>query len=663
MQITESKKSSRMGQYYPITDVGHKVFSLLTGVFNAILIQYEVPYQFKLGIIVPIPKGNKDAVIMDNNRGITLLPVMEKIFEKSTLQRFEPWAKTREIISDLQGALQSKCSSLQLSWLLREAVNYNVERGSSVYVALLDMQKAFDSIWTDGLFYKMYETGMDGKLWRTLRNSYKGFKCRVNVDGVISEPFEVMQSVHQGAPWSMMKFAIFINELIVMLKESGDGAIIDDLNVSCPTFADDSSIVCLYKACLQRQLNMAYNYSTKWRLKFNASKSAIVLFGDDEDPNRKLTLGQVTIPISRSSIHMGLPLTPYKGYEQEFVRDRVSAGKRTFHAVQGLGSRSVPLTPQVSSKLYWNIAVPRMTYGLELLRMTPGGMANLETAHSSVAKQIQGIPKQSANICIATMGWRSLEAYIDLSKLLFIWRIMLLRSECIYKSVAIRRISHHIYKARGSHRGPTKCIIDIFRKYDMFESLYRAFVTGTYMGLDTFKLLAKKAISKHEYQCFVATCLLYRSIPHIIDVALSISMWFWWQYASLRPSKIVKCKLMGRILYCQSCVQADVAKYSDFHSKACPWCDKLVEENASHMLFECEHFNGYRQIKWDEATSIMPNGLKTSLNNMSGAQKLRFILSGLNGTQLQVEWIPIYDALLDFCYSMYNNRRSTGVHG
>ena len=54
-------------------------------------------------------------------------------------------------------------------------------------------------------------------------------------------------------------------------------------------------------------------------------------------------------------------------------------------------------------------------------------------------------------------------------------------------------------------------------------------------------------------------------------------------------------------------------------------------QNASHMLFECEHFDGYRQIKWDEGTSIMSNGLKTSMNDMSGAQKLSFILLGLNG--------------------------------
>ena len=41
----------------------------------------HIPLQFKIGIILPIPKGDKDKYIQDNNRGITLLSSVAKLYE------------------------------------------------------------------------------------------------------------------------------------------------------------------------------------------------------------------------------------------------------------------------------------------------------------------------------------------------------------------------------------------------------------------------------------------------------------------------------------------------------------------------------------------------------------------------------------------------------
>ena len=81
------------------------------------------------------------------------------------------------IIDDLQGANQQACSSLDTSWVVRETISHYRERNAEVYVGLMDVAKAFDSVWHNGLFYKLYNAGMDGKLWRILRELYKNFQC------------------------------------------------------------------------------------------------------------------------------------------------------------------------------------------------------------------------------------------------------------------------------------------------------------------------------------------------------------------------------------------------------------------------------------------------------------------------------------------------------
>ncbi len=78
--------------------------------------------------------------------------------------RAEEWI--RKTLDPLQGAGQKGGSSMMSILLLRETVCHNVEGGNTVYVVLLDVQIAFDTVWIDGLFYQLYKQGIDYKLWK-----------------------------------------------------------------------------------------------------------------------------------------------------------------------------------------------------------------------------------------------------------------------------------------------------------------------------------------------------------------------------------------------------------------------------------------------------------------------------------------------------------------
>ncbi len=40
-----------------------------------------------------------------------------------------------------------------------------------MYVVLLDINKAFDSVWIDGLMYRLFEIGIDLKLWKLIKKT------------------------------------------------------------------------------------------------------------------------------------------------------------------------------------------------------------------------------------------------------------------------------------------------------------------------------------------------------------------------------------------------------------------------------------------------------------------------------------------------------------
>lgn len=69
--------------------IGPAMIQLLTHVFNAMLHLEWRPPALKRGII--IPKAGKDSTIPSNNRGITLMPTIGKLYDSTLLLRADPW--------------------------------------------------------------------------------------------------------------------------------------------------------------------------------------------------------------------------------------------------------------------------------------------------------------------------------------------------------------------------------------------------------------------------------------------------------------------------------------------------------------------------------------------------------------------------------------------
>ncbi len=70
------------------------------------------------------------------------------------------------------------------------------------------------------MLYTLYQTGIEGKLWRIIKDMYSDYVSYMRIGGNISDWFEVKQDVHQGAPLSMLLFEIFINPMLEELKAS-----------------------------------------------------------------------------------------------------------------------------------------------------------------------------------------------------------------------------------------------------------------------------------------------------------------------------------------------------------------------------------------------------------------------------------------------------------
>ena len=151
--------------------------------------------------------------------------------------------------------------------------------------------------------------GIDAKLWRLLRNWYKQFYCKVYIYGTLSSSFQILQRVIQGGKWSMRLFQIYYAELIDKILECNIGCSMYQIRVTCPTFADDLAVASLYPQTLQCIISFIQLYANKWRLSFNATKSATMIFTKNRSPqicNTSFSLSDNYIPCTNHYKHLGV---------------------------------------------------------------------------------------------------------------------------------------------------------------------------------------------------------------------------------------------------------------------------------------------------------------------------------------------------------------------
>ena len=258
----------------------------ITAIFNLIN-QFEyVPLNFKRGTQVPLFKGkNLCSTDTNNNRGITLLSTFSKIDEIIIWGRIESWWKDSAVVSKFQGACRKGQSCVHTSLLLQETVASALETNNKVFVSYFDVSKAFDTVWMNGLFYKLYEIGIRGKLWRIMYRTYTGFYCRACIAGNFSEWYPMSCGIHQGGILSLTNYTVFINALLNELEISKLCWIISYIPSSPASYADDLATATISKDRTDRVHTIVNNYGNRWRFKFNAGKSAVLGFGEDKKTN------------------------------------------------------------------------------------------------------------------------------------------------------------------------------------------------------------------------------------------------------------------------------------------------------------------------------------------------------------------------------------------
>ena len=248
--------------------------SMIRDLIEDIIFENRIPSEWQGSHIVSVYKGKGDASNRSDYSGLKLIDQAMKVLERVV----EGFIRQRVVINDMQCGFMQGRGTTDAIFILRQLQEKHLVAGKPLYLAFIDLEKVFDRVPREVIWWSMRKLKIDEWLVRIVQSMYKEVRSRLRVGDEYSNSFDVWVGVHQGSVLSPLLFVIVLEALSM------------EFRTGCPweiLYADDLMVSAQSMDELLVKLRTWRSEMEKRGLKVNMGKTKLMVSGSNLDVLRK----------------------------------------------------------------------------------------------------------------------------------------------------------------------------------------------------------------------------------------------------------------------------------------------------------------------------------------------------------------------------------------
>ena len=289
-----------------------KLVTIISAIINLSLTTGTVPDSLKKAVITPIlKKQSLDRNVLKNYRPVSNLPFLSKVMEKIVAHQLTSYLTLNSLLEPLQSAYRKSHSTETALTKVDNDICMALDAGQCVFMVLLDLSAAFDTIDHDILITRLSKLGISDIPLQWFTSYLKNRQQSISIQNSISEPQHPQFGVPQGSVLGPLLFCIYIQPLAQLIRHH---------NINFHQYADDNQ---LYQYFYQpdtlstlHKMEGAVNEIKTWmtlnKLQLNDGKTEVLLirsqFNHSPRPIDHMSIGSCSVQFVHSARNIGMTL-------------------------------------------------------------------------------------------------------------------------------------------------------------------------------------------------------------------------------------------------------------------------------------------------------------------------------------------------------------------
>ena len=366
----------------------------------------RVPQDMRDANIITLYKNKGDRTDCNNYRGISLLSIIGKAFARLILKRLQLLAE--RIYPESQCGFRAERSTIDMIFSLKQLQEKSREQRQPLYIAFIDLTKAFDLVSRSGLFAILEKIGCPPKLLKLITSFHDNMQGTVQYDGSASHPFPIKSGVKQGCVLAPTLFGIFfslvlssafeISEDGVFIRTRSDGKLFNLARLRAKTkvrhiliqellFADDAALISHTQSGLQNLVSSLARACQEFGLTISLNKTEVMVQDVTDVPT--INIGSHTLQVVKEFTYLGSTISSTMSLENE-LNKRIGKASAAMSKLSKRVWENGKLSLATKLSVYRACILSTLLYGSESWTTYMSQEHRLNTFHLRCLRRILG---------------------------------------------------------------------------------------------------------------------------------------------------------------------------------------------------------------------------------------------------------------------------------